>query len=47
MISLLTELASMKKLASGKNERLTSGADPGLILGCRKILQKKLNIEMM
>ena len=23
------------------------GADPGLILGCCKILQKKLNIEMM
>ena len=25
----------------------TAGADPGLILGCCKILQKKLNIEMM
>ena len=24
-----------------------SGADPGLILGCCKILQNKLNIEMM
>ena len=26
---------------------LSSGADPGLILGCCNILQKKLNIEMM
>ena len=24
-----------------------AGADPGLILGCCKILQKQLNIEMM
>ena len=27
--------------------RSLTGADPGLILGCCKILQKKLNIEMM
>ena len=26
---------------------ILSGVDPGLILGCYKILQKKLNIEMM
>ena len=26
---------------------LFTGADPGLILGCYKILQRKLNIEMM
>ena len=25
----------------------STGVDPGLILGCCKILQKKLNIEMM
>ena len=31
----------------GKTNALIVGADPGFILGCRKILQKKLGIEMM
>ena len=29
------------------NKYRLAGADPGLILGCCKILQKEFNIEMM
>ena len=32
---------------SRTRSRVNPGADSGLILGCCKILQKKLNIEMM
>ena len=31
----------------GKTNALIAGADPGFVLGCCKILQKKLNIEIM
>ena len=37
----------IEKLDLERFENIFNRADPGLISGCCKILQKKLNIEMM